>query len=99
MQNNYKVYHTFSVCNSAFLTFSNEIVHRDGLFFNRISNAYSSNHLWDSYWTEQDIKKIKRKCSNWTRPACTGLRSTQARAPHKHAGPWMREKTSSCSFQ
>lgn len=38
-------FNTLSVCNSAFLTFSSEIVHRDGLFFNRISNAYSSNHL------------------------------------------------------
>lgn len=38
--------------------FFNETVHRDG-FFNHIENAYSSNHLWDSYWTEQDLKKKK----------------------------------------
>ena len=54
----------FRVCNSAFF-FLNETVHRDG-FFNHIENAYSSNHLWDSYWTEQDLqKKISAATENY----------------------------------
>ena len=74
----------FCVCNSAFFFF-NETVHRDG-FFNHIENAYSSNHLWDSYWTEQDLKKSK--CSNWKLSACTFQGGHKLELYIKHACPW-----------